>query len=122
MENQMNVETTKNKLSFLPKTKLGKWSLGLIIAMPILLMLGGLLAGSMYESVEAGNGLVDDLTKRPLLAVAALSGALAGVMAFLTGLIAIIKQKERVILVYLSTLLGALLVWFILGDVIFPGE
>lgn len=106
----------------LPKTKLGKWSLALIIAMPLLIIIGGSLSGTMYKSVEAGNGLIDDLAKRPALAVASLAGIAAGLASCVIGLIAISKKQERAILVYLSTLIGVLLIIFILGDLVSPHE
>lgn len=107
-------------MSILPKTKLGGWSLGLIIAMPILMFIGISLNNTLYQSVTAGNGLIDDLTKRPALAVSMLTGIGAGITSFITGLIAIVKRKERALLVYLSTLIGALLILFIIGDLISP--
>jgi hypothetical protein len=44
----------------------------------------------------------------------------AGLMALVTGVVAIAKEHERTVFVYLSTLLGALLVIFLLGEIFFP--
>jgi len=106
----------------IPNSHLGKWSLGLVIAMPLLLLLGGSLSNTLYKSIEAGDGLFDDVIQRPLVAVASLAGIFCGIIAFIVGLIAITKKKDDALLVYLPTILGALLILFILADTILPGE
>ena len=45
----------------MPKTNIGKWSVGLIIAMFILLFIGSSLTNSLYESVSAGSTIVEDI-------------------------------------------------------------
>jgi hypothetical protein len=104
----------------LPKTKLGIWSVILAVALPALLILGGVFANSLYASVPAGNGLFDDLAKRPALAIVSLTGICAGLAAFVTGLVAISKHQERALLVYLSTLIGTLLIVMLVAQVFFP--
>jgi hypothetical protein len=44
----------------------------------------------------------------------------AGIAAFITGLLAIIRQKEHALLVYISSSIGALLVLFLAGELLFP--
>jgi len=39
----------------MPKNQLGKWSLGLIAAMPVLFFVGMSFTNLLYESVPAGN-------------------------------------------------------------------
>ena len=108
------------RFSFVPKTKLGKCSLGLAAAMPVLFFIGMSFTTLLYESVPAGGTILKDIAVRPALALTMLSGMLSGISAFVTGLIAIIRQKERAILVYGATLIGALLIIFLLGELIFP--
>jgi hypothetical protein len=108
------------RISVLPKTKLGRWSLGLAAAMPVLLSIGMLFTKQLYESVPAGDTILEDITLRPALALTMLAGMVSGVSAFVTGLIAIIRQKERAVLVYIATLVGAFLTIFLLGELIFP--
>jgi hypothetical protein len=55
----------------MPKTRAGKWSVGLIAAVPLLFFLGGRLADTLYAPVRAGNTLGGDLAARPVLALAA---------------------------------------------------
>jgi hypothetical protein len=104
----------------MPKTNIGKWSVGLIIAMFILLFFGSSLTNSLYESVSSGSTIFEDIVSRPVLAISMLVGFGAGISAFATGLIGIIKLKERSILVYISTIIGALLIVFLIMEFLFP--
>lgn len=104
----------------MPKTNLGKWSLGLIIAMPLLLIIGMSFTDTLYEGVSSGSTLLADISGRPALALTMLAGFASGISAFVTGLIAIIKQKDRGILVYVSTLVGAALILFLIAEFSFP--
>ncbi len=103
-------------ISFLPKTRTGRWSVWLAAAMLGLIFIGPTLDATFYKSVTAGNTILEDLAIRPFLAIPMLLGILSGIMAFVTGLMAIIKHKERAIIVYISTLLGALLLLIVIGD------
>jgi hypothetical protein len=107
-------------ISILPKTKLGQWSLGLIIAAPILFSIGRSLTNTLYQSVTSGRTIIEDIAKRPLLAISMLLGMAAGITALITGLISLIENKERAVFVYLSTLFGALLTLFIIANLVFP--
>mgnify|MGYP005831651285 CR=1 FL=1 len=104
----------------MPKTRLGKWSVGLIAAMPVLFFIGVSFTNLLYKSVPSGNTILEDIVGRPALALTMLAGMITGVSAFITGLIAIIKQKERAPLVYVATIIGALLIVFLVGEVLFP--
>jgi hypothetical protein len=111
---------TKRTLKIMPKTQLGWWSIGLILAMLILFIAGTSLSSSMYQSLPAGDTVLEDIIARPALALTMLFGMLAGISALITGLLSIIKQKESALLVYLSSLIGALVLIFIIGMLIFP--
>ena len=104
----------------MPKTLLGKWSVWLALAMLALIFIGPILDSTFYKNVTAGNNVFEDITLRPFLAIPMLLGVLSGVTALITGLTAIIKQKERATLVYISTAIGALLLMFIIGDAFSP--
>ena len=103
----------------IPKTVLGWWTVGLIVAMPILFVIGSSFSDSIYESVPAGKTLLADLTARPFLALTMLGGMVTGVTAFIIGLFTILKQKERALLVYLSTLIGGLTFLFLISEIVF---
>jgi hypothetical protein len=108
------------KVNLIPKTKLGKWSLGLITVMPTLFFIGTSFTNSLYKSVPAGSTILEDIARRPALVFTMLVGMVTGISAFIVGLIAIIKQKERALLVYVATLIGMLLTLFLIGEVLFP--
>jgi hypothetical protein len=105
---------------FMPKTKLGKWSLGLIAAMPVLFFIGPSLTNLLYKSVPAGNTILEDIAGRPALALTMLAAMVSGISALITGLIAVTRQKERAPLVYVAIIIGALLMLFLAGEVLFP--
>jgi hypothetical protein len=49
-----------------------------------------------------------------------LAGMAAGISGFITGLFAIVKQKENALLVYVSTVIGGLIMLFLVGELAFP--
>src|SRR3989338_5073941 len=104
----------------MPKTTLGKWSLGLIAAMPALFFIGASFTNLLYESVPAGNTILEDMAGRPVLAFTMLAAMISGILAFVTGLIAVTRQKERAPLVYIAIIIGALLMVFLAGEIVFP--
>lgn len=110
----------KKDWRFLPNTILGKWSIGLIIAMPLLFMIGMSFTESLYQSVPAGSTILKDIVARPALALTMLAGMAAGVSAGITGILAILKQKDHVILVYISTIIGALFIVYLAAELSFP--
>ena len=111
---------TKRRWRVLPATTLGKWSVGLIVAMPLLFVVASSFTDTLYESVPAGGTILADIAVRPALALTMLAGMAAGVSAFITGLLAIIRQKDHALLVYVSSLIGALLLLYLVGEVAFP--
>lgn len=108
------------RISIPPKTKLGWWSLGLAVAMPVLFSIGISVTDLLYKSVPAGGTILKDIIVRPALALTMLAGMVSGILAFIIGLIAIIRQKEHALLVYGAALIGALLIIFLLGELISP--
>ena len=104
----------------LPNSKAGKWSLGLIILMPILLFIGTSLIAPIYNSVPAGSNLLADLVSRPFLTLFMLAGMAAGISSFITGLVTILKKKEKALLVYISTIIGGLVTFFLISLMLFP--
>ncbi len=53
------------------------------------------------------------------LTVPGVIAAISGIAAFFTGIIGVIKDRERAILVYLAILIGLLVLLFCLGEIIF---
>jgi hypothetical protein len=111
---------TNRRWRIIPKAALGKWSVGLIVAMPVLFVIGSSFTNSLYKSVPAGETILADIAARPALALTMLAGMVAGISAFIVGLLAIARQKENALLVYAATVIGALLVLFLAGEIVFP--
>ena len=114
------MKTNTNRFLHSPNTKSGKWSIGLIIAMPLLFIAGTSFTNTLYASVPAGGSIMQDIAMRPALALTMLAGMAAGISAFAAGLVAIVSQKERSFLVFISTVIGTLLIIFLVVEFIFP--
>jgi len=110
----------KRNWTVFPSTRMGKWSVWLIVVMPILFILGTSFTGSIYQSVPSGSTLVADIIARPALALSMLAGIAAGILACITGLVAVTRQKENALLVYVSSIIGALLILFLVGEILSP--
>ena len=108
------------KINFMPKTTLGKWSLGLIVVMPILFIVGISFTSSLYKSVSSGNTILEDIVKRPALALTMLAAFVSGILAFIMGGIAVIRQKEKSIFVFISTLIGFFVLLWCFAEILFP--
>jgi hypothetical protein len=101
----------KKKINFAPKTVLGKWSVWLnafflivIITSVILVKVIGILSFDDHWW---------DVTVLVFL---------ASIAAFIVGIIATIKNKERSVLVYLSILLGIIVILFLLLHSLFIND
>lgn len=101
-----------------PRTAVGKWAVVLAVLWPVCTVIGGSLAGGFYAGVEAGDGLIDDIRLRPLLAVVMLGGMLAGVTSFGLSVVSF-KKGERAVLSWIAVVLGALLLMLLMGEIIF---
>ncbi len=97
----------------MPSTKIGKWSVSLISAFFVLILIfyGFIIAGQ-----RGGDGFFDNL----YLAIPAVLAGVCGIASFVVGLMAIIKQRERSALVYLAVVIGALVTLFIAAEILFP--
>src|SRR4030042_4874023 len=97
------------KSRILPKTALGKWSIGFAGSFIVFFALVSVLGAT---GQEAGETFFSNL----YLAIPGLIAGVSGIAAFITGIISIIFLKERAILVFVSTAIGLLLILFILSD------
>ena len=107
---QESAERKEITISVLPKTSLGKWSIGLAIAFILFFY----LIGALTDSDPFGPG------SNPVLAVV-FKIIFAGmpVAILVTGLVSVIKRKERSVLVLVSMVVGlwflTAAVWLLLG-------
>jgi len=90
----MNWKKKTKVFYFLPKTALGKWSIGLLVGTIVFVLLA-VLFDEVFRQFAVAN---------TLMLVAVISGA----SAFFTGIIGIIRNKERSVIIYIATLIGFL--------------
>ena len=92
---------------------MGRWSIGLIASLFLFYVLFQLLVAS---GQRGGETFFSNLA----LTIPILLAGISGLSAFLTGIIGIIKSKERSVLVFLATTIGFFVLTFWLGEVLFP--
>ncbi|MCB2292384.1 hypothetical protein LGK95_02370 [Clostridium algoriphilum] len=98
------------KISFLPKSRLGNWAVGLSIFFL-------LVAIFFYIFAERLHVITSDM----LVTIFGATSIIASVIAFFIGVVAIIKNKERSVLVFLAIFIGFVVLAFIIGDILgFP--
>jgi hypothetical protein len=98
------------RIIVLPKTTLGKWSVGLAIAFIVVFAIAAGLLNDRWGLDENGNLINPVLTVVLTIIIVAPSGA-----ALVTGLISVIKRRERSVLVFLGMLITFW--WGIVGGV-----
>ena len=82
----------------MPRSIPGKWSAGLIAAFFVLFIIFQILVATGQQGVET---FFDNL----LLSIPISIAAACGLAAFVTGLIGVVRSKERSIIVYLAILI-----------------
>ena len=101
------------KLYSIPKTRLGNWSIWLIIAFIVFFITFQLLVAS---GQRGGATFFSNLA----LSIPMLIAGISGISAFFTGIIGIIKSKERSVLVFIATIIGFFILFFVLGEFLVP--
>ena len=101
------------KINLRPKTYLGKWSAWLIVCFLVFFGLFFLFIGL---GERGGSTFFSNLK----LTIPYLIAGICGVASFFTGIIGIFKDKERSILVFLSTIIGFFVFLWILAEFLFP--
>ncbi len=101
------------RVRFKPTTYLGKRAAWLIFAFAVSMASFGIL-------VASGQRGGDTFFSNPILTVPILFAATSGIAAFITGLISIVRRKERSISVYVAVAFGLMTLVFVLGEIIFP--
>ncbi len=93
-----------------PGTRLGWWSVGLGATFVALYMISAAVFWRMPENTPW----------QPLLPFYGIAMLLIGLAAGIVGLIAVIRQRERSWLVWLTTLLGLQVIVLLLGEFLVP--
>ena len=101
------------KISLKPRTIMGKWSIGLIIAFFLFFAVFLIL---IALGQRGGDTFFSNLT----LTIPMLLAGVSGLSAMVTGIIGTVLSSERSVLVFLATAIGLAVLIFALGEVIFP--
>lgn len=95
------------KISLLPKSRLGKWTVGLE-AFYLLVIIFSFTFIISFKFI----------TSEKIMHIFGATAAIATITAFITAIIAVIKNKERSILVFLAILIGLIVLAFNFGDIL----
>ena len=101
------------KVSYKPSTILGTWSVRLIVFSILFFVVFFLFIAS---GQKGGDTFFSNLS----LTIPMLIAAILAVCAFLTGILSIIKNRERAVFVYISAAIGFIVLLFGFGEIIFP--
>jgi hypothetical protein len=91
----------------MPKTKLGKWAGGLSAVFPVLLI--ALILGMNVAGWQPGTSL--SITVGTCMMI-------AGVATFVTGVVSLIKFKDRSFVVILATIFGSIAILILIMEVV----
>ena len=97
----------------MPKTRLGKWSVALVVVFL-------LLFATLQLLIASGQRGGATFFSNPALALPGLLEGISGVFAFLTGIVGIITSRERSVVVFLAVAMGFLVLVFVLGEILSP--
>ena len=105
-------------VSIMPKTRLGKWSMWLIVIFFLLFILAQIIAavGRSQGAFDNGSANIYQI----LIPITIIPAGICGIAAFLTGIVSIVKSKERSVSVILATAIGLLVLIFVLGEILSP--
>jgi len=102
----------------LPKNKLSKLCLKLMLIFFILFIIVQVVS---YIANKNGAFNSEEINAyKILMPVLVIPMALIGISSFFTGLISIIKHKERSFLVFIAVFIGFLILLFAMGEFLFP--
>ena len=101
------------RIKIWPETKLGKWSVWLIIAMAA-------LVGVFFIFIALGERGGDTFFSNLYLTIPMMCAGISGIASFVTGLIGIIKDRDFSVLIFVPTIIGFLVLLYIIAEFAFP--
>ena len=103
----------------MPQSSTGKFAVAMIIMMPVLFVIGGMMA-SMYDGEAAGETILADIAARPGVAIPMILGFVSGIEALIASSLAIVRKKDHALLAYVALVIGITLVVFLVGEFVAP--
>lgn len=100
--------------TIVPRTPIGGWSVGLGIAVPVLLAVGAFTA-TLAEQ-PAADTIWGDILARPVVALPMLAAMLSALASTITGLVAFFARTDRSILVLAAYVLCGLFAVFLIAE------
>ena len=91
----------------MPKTKLGRWA-GVLMAVFLVFFIALIL----------GRNLLRILPGTPLILIVGICAMIAGIAAFVCGVVSLIKFKDRSFVVILATIFGSIAILIIIMEVV----
>ena len=101
------------RISVLPKTTLGRWSVVSAAAFVLLFVLLQIFYTSVHRNPVTNPG-----SPSPFILIGVVAEYISGIASFVTGLISLIKRKEQAILIFLVVILGSFALLFLLGELL----
>lgn len=102
-------------MKILPVTKLGKWSLILLVGFFLLFIFTTVVIVGLFHQ-EGGNSFTDNL----FISIPMFSAFGCAIAAFVAGVVSVWKYKERSLLVFVPIGLGLIITLFIIGELTTP--
>ena len=97
----------------MPRTRFGKWS---VIFLGLFIVFFAIAQIIVASGQRGGETFFDNLYISIPMSLVAFSG----ILAFAFGLYSILKQKERSVLVFIATIIGFLMLIFMVGELVGP--
>ena len=101
------------RISYKPSTVQGKWSVRLIVVSILFFIV---LSSFIASGQKGGDTFFSNLS----LAIPMLVAAILAVCAFITGILSIIRNRERAVFVFISTAFGFFVLFWGFAEIVFP--
>lgn len=106
------MEAKKASPFIVPYSRLGKWSIRLILLFVLFIAL-------FYFLIRGGQRSGYNFVSNPNLVLSILTAALCAIASFVVGMIGIIKSRERSVFVILSCIVGLFVLMLTISEVFF---
>lgn len=106
-------------MKILPGSLVGRWALLLAVAIPLFLIAGN-VSVSLYEGIDSGKTVLEDILVRPAVAIPMWVGFALGISACVTSAISVFRKKDRSVLSVGTFLVSSVVVLFLILEIAIP--